>query len=101
MNEIQEKLLIDIPELHEATNRISNLWNPKSSVAINADASMGKDEDMKYYCEEPWLMETIPHTSTSDAGNTAASSSGRKLGCVVCLNESLTHSWAFPTLTDY
>ncbi|KAG0614312.1 hypothetical protein M758_6G167300 [Ceratodon purpureus] len=73
MNEIQEKLLIDIPELNGATKKLSDLWNPTSSVAINADASTGKDEDTRYYCEEPWLMETL--TSTSHADVTAASSS--------------------------
>ena len=92
MNYVQEQLLIDIPELNEASKKILDRWNPISIDSINADASMGKDEDMKYYCEEPWLMETI----TSHADVTAASKSGMKLNCVIYLYQSLaSHSRTF------
>lgn len=95
MNTVQEQLLIDIPELHGATKKISDLWNLKSIEAVTEDVSTRKDEDMKYYCEEPWLMETIPLTSRSHADVTAVSSSGMKLGRVFCLYQSLpSHSRA-------
>lgn len=72
MQKIQEQLVIDIPELLGASKKISDLWNGTPIESAPADSSMDKDEDMKYYCEEPWLMETLPVPNRTPA----ASSSG-------------------------
>lgn len=79
MQKIQEQLVIDIPELLGASKKILDLWNSTPIESTTADASMGEDEDVKYYCEEPWLMETIPVTNASHADTTPASSSGMNL----------------------
>lgn len=80
MQHVQDQMLLDIPELLEATNKISDFWKSTSIESVSADALVSMDEVTKYYCEEPWLMESTPVTRTNHAGTTAAPSSGMKLG---------------------
>lgn len=60
MQKIQEQLVKDIPELLGASSKISDLWNTTST-------NVKSEEDVRYYCEEPWLMETLPVTNTASS----------------------------------
>ncbi|XP_024394982.1 tRNase Z TRZ3, mitochondrial isoform X2 [Physcomitrium patens] len=67
MQHVQDQMLLDIPELLEATNKISDFWKSTSIESVSADALVSMDEVTKYYCEEPWLMESTPVTRTNHA----------------------------------